>query len=755
MVGQTVSHYRVLERLGSGGMGEVFLAEDTRLGRRVALKFLPAHLTSDETAKARFIGEARAASALDHPNICTVHDVEETVGGQLLLAMALCDGETLKARLAHGPMGVAEAVDLAAQVADGLSEAHARGIVHRDIKPANLMVTRTGRVKIVDFGIARSPGATAVTATGVVVGTPTYMAPELARGEPVDARADLWALGVVLFEMLTGRPPFAGDSIQATFYAVLHRAPEPVERLVPGLPPAVTRIVSRALMKDPIARYQQAEQMLADLAAAREQLARAARQPALDAAERRPSIAVLPFANLSADREQEYFCDGMTEELTTALSGLRNVRVVAHTSALQFKGQALDIRRIGELLNVQTVVEGSVRKAGNRLRVTAQLVNAADGYHLWSERYDRDLDDVFAVQDDIARAIVEKLRVRLTGPAGAPLVKRPTDNLEAYQLYLKGRYLYARRYSIGPEPALKCYSQAVEIAPDFPAALAGLADCYAVIGLFMLAPIRDMLPKAKAAVERALALDEACAEAHHALGSVHLFLEWNWPIIDRAMARALELNPNLPVTRAYYAIGRAMMGHAEEAIRDAEAAVALDPFSPFVAYLSAGTYYILGLNQRAVDETQRAAELDPRMVLALYLRAIALSQVARHDEAIETAGRAVEQTGRNPFLVGMHATVLGAAGRSAEVRALLDELCERARREYVSDGLLAVAHAAAEEWDAALTALERALAERSASFPWFLFVHAFDPIRRDSRFLKILENIGYTGTSAVLLGRGE
>jgi tetratricopeptide (TPR) repeat protein len=429
--------------------------------------------------------------------------------------------------------------------------------------------------------------------------------------------------------------------------------------------------------------------------------------------------------------------------------------VAAHTSTFQLKGQGLSIRQIGERLGVDAVVEGSVRKAGDQLRVTAQLVNVSDGYHLWSERFDRRLDDVFAVQDGIARAIVEKLRVQLEGPASASLVKRPTDNLEAYQLYLKGRYLFARRYSLGPEPALKCYSQAVEIAPDFPAALAGLADCYSIIGLFMLAPIRDMLPKAKAAVERALALDEACAEAHHALGSVHLFLEWNWPIIDRAMARALELNPNLPVTRAYYAIGRAMMGRADEAIRDAEAAVALDPFSAFVAYLSAGTYYALGLNQRAVDETQRAAELDPHMVLALYLRAGALSQVARHDEAIDTAGRAVEQTGRNPFLVGMHATVLGAAGRSAEVRALLDELCERARREYVSDGVLAAAHAAAGEWDAALTALERALAERSASFPWFLFVHAFDPIRRNSRFLKVLENIGYTGTSAVLLGRGE
>ncbi len=332
MVGQTVSHYRVLERLGSGGMGEVFLAEDTRLGRRVALKFLPAHLTSDETARARFISEARAASALDHPNICTIHDVEETASGQLLLAMALCDGETLKARLAHDPMGVAEAVDLAAQVADGLSEAHARGIVHRDIKPANLMVTRTGRVKIVDFGIARAPGATAVTATGIAVGTPAYMSPEQARGEEAGARTDLWALGVVLYESLTGRLPFPGDSIPAILYAVVNRGPEPLDRARPDLPADLVRIVNRALMKDPLARYQQAEQMLADLGACRARLSSGDRHAAAaNRAESPATIAVLPFANLSPEPEQEDFCDGMTEELISALGMLEGIRVAAHT----------------------------------------------------------------------------------------------------------------------------------------------------------------------------------------------------------------------------------------------------------------------------------------------------------------------------------------------------------------------------------------------------------------------------------------
>jgi serine/threonine-protein kinase len=381
------------------------------------------------------------------------------------------------------------------------------------------------------------------------------------------------------------------------------------------------------------------------------------------------------------------------------------------------------------------------------------LVNAADGYHLWSGRYDRELDDVFAVQDDIARAIVGRLKIRLMGPTGAPLVRRPTDNLEAYQLYLKGRYLYARRYTVGPEPALKCYARAVEAAPEFPAALAGLADCYTVTGLFSLAPIPEMLPKAKAAIERALAVDEACAEAHHALGALHLFLEWNWPAHERAMTRALALNPNLTMARLYYSIGLAMMGRADEAIREAETAISIDPLSAFVASLAGGTYYLLGMNLRALDETERAAELDPHMLLTAYQRALVLSRAGRHDEAIDTAQRTVALTGRSPFMVAVLATVLTSAGRNDEVRALVDELSDRRQRELVSDGVLAVALAAAGERDAALTALERAVANHGGSFPWMLFVHAFDSVRREPRFLQVLEQIGYTGTSAVLLGR--
>lgn len=504
MLGQTVSHYRILERLGTGSMGEVYLAEDLRLGRKVALKLLPSDLTRDEAAKARLIREARTASLLDHPHICTVYDIEELSTGQLLLVMAYCDGVTLKTRLEQGPLPIEEAVGLACQMAEALIEAHSRGIVHRDIKPANAMVTKSGRLKLVDFGLAHLPEATALTAAGTILGTPAYMAPEQLRGEEADARADLWALGAVLYEMLAGRPPFGGAILEAVLYSVVHEAPEPVDRVRNGLPAALVRIVNRALAKDRQSRYQQAEQMLAELHTCQARLSAGEARAVGVATAQIPSIAVMPFANLSADPEQEYFCEGMTEELITALGAIDGLRVAAKTSTFHVKGKDLEIRAIGDQLNVETLLEGSVRKVGDRLRVTAQLVNVSDGYHLWSERYDRRLDDVFAVQDEIARAIVAKLKVKLVGPQEAPLVKRASANLEAYQLYLKGRYHFARRYKGGLEQAVDCFSRALDLDRDFAPALAGLADGLSVTGFYGFGLPRALVPKARQAAERAL-----------------------------------------------------------------------------------------------------------------------------------------------------------------------------------------------------------------------------------------------------------
>ncbi len=396
LIGKTISHYRIIEKLGEGGMGVVYRAEDTRLERTVALKFLSPDMTRDASATERFVQEAKAAAALNHPNICTVHEIDEA-DGRTFIAMECVEGENLKVKITSGTLELNEAVDVAAQVAEGLAAAHERGIVHRDIKPANIVVTPGSRAKIMDFGLVRMAGGAQLTRLGTTVGTVAYMSPEQARGETVDHRTDIWSLGVVLYEMLTGKRPFTGDRDQTVIYSILNDDPESITSHVSGVPPEIAGILVKALAKDPTARYQSAGNLAADLKAFRQRLTSDPTAAISVEPEALPSIAILPFANMSPDPENDYFGDGLAEELANALAQLPQLRVAARTSAFQFRGKDSDIREIGTKLNVGTVLEGSVRKAGNRLRVTAQLISVSDGFHLWSDRYDREMEDVFAV----------------------------------------------------------------------------------------------------------------------------------------------------------------------------------------------------------------------------------------------------------------------------------------------------------------------------------------------------------------------
>ena len=457
--GSTLGPYQIVSQLGQGGMGVVYQAHDPRLDRHVAIKLLPPDLTRDEIAKQRFLQEAKAASALDHPNICTIFEINETPDGQLYLVMAHYEGETLKERIGKGPLQLNDAIDIAAQVGEGLAKAHAAGIVHRDIKPANLMVTEDGTIKILDFGLAKLAGSEGVTQTGTTVGTVAYMSPEQARGQDVDHRTDIWSLGVVLYEMLAGTPPFQGENLLSLSNAIM----DGTQLALTGPSSSAQSVVTTALNKDKAQRYQAVTDLLAEMRTLRSGSdAATVATPTMGDV---PSIAVLPFANMSADPEQEYFCEGMAEELIDALARLEGLRVVARTSAFQFKGQSPDLREVGKKLNVKTVLEGSVRKAGKRLRVNAQLINARDGYHLWSEKYDRDMDDVFAVQDEIARAVVDKLKVELLGGTDEPLVSHPTDNLEAYNLVLEGRYHFQRVTGQAHERSIRCFNQARPSSP--------------------------------------------------------------------------------------------------------------------------------------------------------------------------------------------------------------------------------------------------------------------------------------------------
>ena len=501
--GTQLGPYEILSQLGQGGMGVVYEARDPRLDRHVAIKLLPPDLTRDDTAKRRFLQEAKAASALDHPNICTIHEINETDDGQLYLVMARYEGETLKERIARGPLELDDAIDIATQVGEGLAKAHAAGIVHRDIKPANLMVTTDGTVKILDFGLAKLAGTEGMTQTGTTLGTVAYMSPEQAKGQEVDHRTDIWSLGVVLYEMLAGKSPFQGENLAAVVHAVL----ESNQPSLSGESSSAQDTVTRALSKDRAQRHGAVTDLLTQLRALQKGSDTAIAATPTQA--ETPSIAVLPFADMSPEKDQDYFCEGMAEEIINALTKLENLRVVARTSAFRFKGQALDLREVGRKLDVTSVLEGSVRKAGNRLRVTAQLIDVSDGYHVWSERFDRTMDDVFEVQDEIARTVSDKLRVELLGQPGSSLITQPTRNLDAYNLFLQGRQCYMRMAGPPLEQALDYFNQALTLEPEYAEAHAGIARVRTVQTVLSFAAPQAVMPEAKDAALRALEIDDS------------------------------------------------------------------------------------------------------------------------------------------------------------------------------------------------------------------------------------------------------
>ena len=747
LVGRRFGPFTVMAPLGSGGMAEVYRARDEQLGREVAIKVLPPHFTSDRDLRARLESEARTLAALNHPHIGAIYGLE-VVDGCPALVLELVEGETLAVHVARGPLPLAQAFAIARQIADALEAAHRKGIIHRDLKPANVKVTSDGVVKVLDFGLAKaidgdgstsdltqSPTMTAGrTRDGIILGTAAYMSPEQARGKPVDTRTDIWAFGCVLFEMLTGHAAFARETFTDTLAAVIERDPE-WKALPPATPASIIRLLRRCLDKDPTRR-------LEDIASVRIAIDEAP-SSAPSPAERTASIAVLAFADMSAAKDQDWFCDGVAEEIINALTPLKGLRVAARTSAFSLKGKGDDLRTIGRKLNVTTVLDGSVRRSGDRVRITVRLNDVADGFQLWSERYDRELKDIFDVQDEIAKAIAERLRVTLAGGKDERLVEQPTSNIEAYQLYLKGRALLDRRGATVPA-GLGLLRKAVEVDPGYSLAWAGLADAFTVMAYSGAARGSESKSQAIAAATRAIELNPASAAGHTALAAATLLYENNRATAKREFERALELNPSNGVSRSWYALFyfQWARGEFESGIAENRRALESDPLSAYVMTNLGCCLFTAGRVGEAIDTCRRAVQLDPDSFVARWALGISLGMAGRFDEAVSTLETAGNMSSRHSLALTALAGVFGRWEKPAEARALHRELMDRVSRGYVSPAHLALTAEAAGEREEAIAFARRAWDEREPSFIlWARYFPQYRTLHSDPRFAAILREM--------------
>lgn len=736
--GARVAHFTILEPISSGGMGEVYLAEDTDLKRRVALKLLPPSLSADLQHRDQLKREAQAAAGFNHPHVVTIYEIGE-YENRAFIAMEYVTGESLRSLMSKGRLASLQIIHLFTQLCRTMAAAHRAGIVHRDIKPRNIIVDSNGDVRLLDFGLAITP-VEAPASDNVVAGTIAYMSPEQARGEAVDARSDIFSLGVLLYELVSEQLPFRGEYEAAVQYALLHRDPETINAWPSDLPREIESVIWKALSKRPGDRYQTTEEMIDNLTAllpGESGATAGANHPSVG-----PSIAVLPFADMSPQHDQDYFCDGIADELITVLNHIGGIRVTSRTSAFQFKGKNTDVREVGRKLNVSHALEGSVRKAELHLRISAKLVSVADGYTIWSDSYDRDLQDVFAIQEEISRAIAENLKVRLVDVPERPIIPHRTANIEAYNLYLKGRYFWNKRYEGGLQKGIEYFSQAIQLDPAYAPAYAGLADSYNIIGFYNFQPPLQVCPQARAYARKALEFDSRLAEAQTALGWSSTFYEWDFAAAERQLKQALELSPNYATAYHYYALLLIALRRFDEGVAMIRRALEIDPLTLIFNATCGGLLYFARRPIESLEQHHRTIDMDPNFPLTYAYMSGPLIQQGMADQAVAACRKAHELSGESTYASSMLSYSLAAAGKGRQARQILDSLVELSRQRYVSSYHIALPFAGLGDADNAILWLEKAFDERDNWIVWLGVHPGWDPIRDDPRFAALQRQVG-------------
>jgi serine/threonine protein kinase len=686
--------FEILEKLGSGGMGAVYRVMDTKIREEIALKLFRPGIVADPTAIERFKNELKLARRIIHKNVCRMYDLNEEAGLPYI-TMEYVPGEDLRSLLRRaGRLSVEKILSVARQVCDGLAEAHRLDVVHRDLKPGNIMIDREGNVHIMDFGIARPLSGSELTEAGTMIGTPEYMSPEQAEGLPADRRSDIYSLGVILYEMVTGRVPFSGETPLSV--ALKHKtvAPVPLGELNTQSPPALNRLIMKCLEKQPERRQQNAAEVLSELAeieaeASGSKIPPVEKKPApgtareaVETCELRQSIAVLPFKDMSPQHDQDYFCEGLAEEIINALAQVKGLRVAARTSSFSFKGKESDIRDIGRLLSVASVLEGSVQKAGNRLRVTVQLINIADGFHLWSERFDRNIKDIFAVQDEISVAVVEKLKVDLREGEKEKITKRHTQSQAAHELYLKGRYYYNRRYQGDMIKAVAFYEKAVKKDSNYALPYVGIGDVFHLFGLWSHMPPEICYGNTKAALEKALEIDNTIGELYTSLAALAQYCEGDMAKAEQYYLRSIELSPDYTYAHGWYAILLGAQGRAEEALREADRSIASDPLFSLAYAFKGIALFGLGRAEQAREQLAKAVAMNPEQpMLYLFLGMAYLMKNAVPEKAVESLKKAAEMG--IPFGLGWLGLAYGVAGQKDEALKVLARMEAMEKEPYM------------------------------------------------------------------------